>query len=72
MKDMNAGCLQRGTEAASGLARALDDAIHSMGKQGDGTHQGQKGLKPIMESLRGVFESDEQPDTNLLKRLGDS
>ena len=30
VKDMNAECLQQGTETATSLARALDDAIHSM------------------------------------------
>ena len=69
VKDMHADCLQRGTPAATDLARALRDAICSIDEQQGWNARGARGLKPIMERLRGVFNGDEQPDTNLLKRL---
>ena len=69
VKGMKAECLQRGEEAATSLAGALDDAICSIDKQRGWDARGAQGLKPIMEDLRDVFKGDEDPDRNLLKRL---
>ena len=69
VKAMEAEHLQRGTSLASNLASTLHQAIETIDAQNGWTKKSVKGLRPIMEALRSVFEGDEQPDPNLLKWL---
>ncbi len=69
VKAMEAERLQRGSSLADSLASALHHAIEKIDAQSGWTVAYAKGLRPIMEALRNVFEGGEQPDANLLKLL---
>lgn len=69
VKAMEAECLQQGTSLTGNLASALHQAVEKIDAQNGWNMASAKGLRPIMEALRNVFDGGEQPDPNLLKRL---
>ena len=69
VKAMKAECLQQGTSLTGNLANALHQAVEKIDAQNGWNMASAKGLRPIMEALRNVFDGGEQPDPNLLKRL---